>query len=694
MAVGAAETVITPPLDVELAGYGPSLGRTASRIADHLFAQAVVLGEGSEAIALISCDLLALSADTVRGVRTRLNELEGLRPERVLVAATHSHTAPVAGITREWGRRDAAYADMAVRHLVGVTRAAATARRPAHAWLGRSEYRELAWNRTGRDEVDPAVRTLHFVDAEGEVLAAVVHHACHPVTLGPESAVSADFPGAMRAYLRDAHPRAVVAYLNGACADIDPITNRHAWASGTVEDVQAFGEGLGAAALAAMRAATPAEASGWTVRSSVIDLPFQPFEPDAHRAEAERRERELAARDGRPDDAFGAVDGQVEMPRFWATYHRDLLSRFERGRLPDRETIELQALCLGDDLALVAVPAEVYAEHGSAIAAASTAKDTWVVGYANGCSGYLPPQREFEAASYATRLAAAAYDRQPFAPDVAERLLDGTRRLLSGAPEEGTAGRERAGRHLPSDVPERYRRRVTECLHEAASAQQAEIERAAAFVADAVDRQGLVFVGGSGHSHILAEEVFYRAGGLLAIHPLLVSALMLHEGALRSSRLERLEGFAAVILDDAGVTDHDLLIVASNSGRNAVPVELALEARRRGCRVVAVTSTRHSRRVQSRHSSGRRLIDVADVILDNCAPYGDATVQPRGIEHAMGPVSTIVGSYLMHTLSMRAAELLAERGRPPAVMISANADERDPKAQQRLQHYRARVRHL
>ncbi|MEX2541992.1 MAG: SIS domain-containing protein [Trueperaceae bacterium] len=693
--LGAAETVITPPLDLELAGYGPDIGRLASEVADHLFAQALVMGSGAERVAIVTCDLLGVSRDLVNRIRRRLFEQEGLQPDRVLVTATHTHTAPTVVDTRGWGKLDSSYVAMVERHLVGIVKSAASRPQPVRAWLGRSEYRDLAWNRTGSGQLDAAVATLHFSNDDGEVVAVLVKHACHPVTLGPARVVSADYPGSMRACLRKEHPGAIVAYLNGACADVDPVTHRREWGSGSAEDVRRFGEGLAAAATQGMSKARAVAHDAWTVRSSCFEVPFQPFDADFHQAEAERQERAAAAR-GQPDEPFGAVTAEVQMPRFWAAYHRDLLRRWEQGLLPERERIELQALCLGDELALLAIPAEVYAEHGLAIVDAAAFASTWVVGYANGYSGYLPPEREFSAAGYGTRLGAAVSDRQPFVSDVAVCLVD-TAAMLLGRPESQTSHwgcedeyEESGG---PESVTARYADRVVDCLLKA-SRQERELEDVANLIADTIYRDALVFVGGSGHSHILAEEVFYRAGGLLAVHPLLVGVLMLHEGALRSTQFEQLEGVARIVLDDAGVTSNDLVIVASNSGRNAFPVELALEASQRGCTVVAVTSVQHTGRVTSRHSSGRRLIDIADVVLDNQAPYGDATVRPRGMSHEMGPVSTITGSYLLHSVTMRATEILSWRGRPPAVMVSANADESNEGTRNVLRQFRSRIRHL
>ncbi|WP_324669518.1 SIS domain-containing protein [Geochorda subterranea] len=203
------------------------------------------------------------------------------------------------------------------------------------------------------------------------------------------------------------------------------------------------------------------------------------------------------------------------------------------------------------------------------------------------------------------------------------------------------------------------------------------IERAARLVAEAVGSGRLVHVFGSGHSHILAEEAFFRAGGILGVDPILETALMLHEGARKSTSMERLSGYARVIAEDREFEPGDVLIVASNSGRNAVPVELAQEAKRLGLKVIAITSVAHSAATPSRAPSGLRLFEVADVVVDNLAPLGDACLEVQGLDRPVGPLSTVTGAAILNAVMVRAIELLAARGSPPSVIPSANLQPAD-----------------
>ncbi|MCA9839191.1 MAG: SIS domain-containing protein [Trueperaceae bacterium] len=224
------------------------------------------------------------------------------------------------------------------------------------------------------------------------------------------------------------------------------------------------------------------------------------------------------------------------------------------------------------------------------------------------------------------------------------------------------------------------------------SLEREQIEQAAGWLCETLRQDGLLYVTGTGHSHMLAEEVFYRAGGLAAVHPLLDNALMLHEGAIRSSSVERLEGFAQILLKDTDLSARDLLIVASNSGRNAFPIEIVLEAKKRGCKTVAITSLEHSRQVASRHSSMKRLFELADLVIDNAAPYGDAGLSLEGLETKVGPVSSITGIFLMNAIVVRAVELVLQAGVQPEIFVSANVEGNQSTVD--IKRWQARIKRL
>lgn len=203
--------------------------------------------------------------------------------------------------------------------------------------------------------------------------------------------------------------------------------------------------------------------------------------------------------------------------------------------------------------------------------------------------------------------------------------------------------------------------------------QRPAIETAGQWVADAFASGRFLFVFGTGHSHLLAEELFYRAGGLARVIPILDDDLMLHRSASRSTELERKSGQALPLLDRYRVSAGDVLVVASNGGRNAVPIDMAVAARSRGTRVIALTNLAQTRAWPSRHSSGKHLADVADLVIDNEGVDGDAVIQIPGLPTRVGPTSTLTGALVLNLVAVCSIEITQTRGGKPEVFVSSNA---------------------
>jgi uncharacterized phosphosugar-binding protein len=205
----------------------------------------------------------------------------------------------------------------------------------------------------------------------------------------------------------------------------------------------------------------------------------------------------------------------------------------------------------------------------------------------------------------------------------------------------------------------------------------------------AADR--IIYAAGSGHSHLLAEEVFYRAGGIAAAQAILDPDLMLHTGAVRSTELEREEGRAEQVLARYPVTAGDVVIIASNSGRNAFGIELALAAKARGATTVALTSLKHAQATSSRHRSGKRLFEITDHVLDNCGEYGDAGLPVGRGDLRMGPTSTIAGVFILNAIIAEAVEVLAGRGVMVDVYQSANVQGGEHSSEGIIRRWKPRI---
>lgn len=203
--------------------------------------------------------------------------------------------------------------------------------------------------------------------------------------------------------------------------------------------------------------------------------------------------------------------------------------------------------------------------------------------------------------------------------------------------------------------------------------QRPAIEQASEWLAKAFADGRFLFVFGTGHSHLLAEEVFYRAGGLARVVPILDEDLMLHRSASRSTNLERESGRAGPLLQRYGVSSGDVLLIASNGGRNAVPIDMALEGRTRGARVIALTNLAQTRAWPSRHASGKHLADVAELMIDNEGIDGDAVVPIEGLNSRIGPTSTLTGALILNLMAVQSVEILLRNGGVPEVFVSSNA---------------------
>ncbi len=222
-------------------------------------------------------------------------------------------------------------------------------------------------------------------------------------------------------------------------------------------------------------------------------------------------------------------------------------------------------------------------------------------------------------------------------------------------------------------LTEQYLDKLMATLGRVKAEQRENIARAAQALADCVANGGAIYAFGCGHSGLVIQDVFYRAGGLMLINAIFAPGLQLDVRPVTvSSQVERLEGYAALILEGVQPKPGDALILVSTSGRNAVPVEMAQEAKGRGMTVIAITSRAYAGQAPSRHRSGRHMHEFADVVIDNLAEPGDACLQVPGLEVKMGPTSTSVGCAILHCMAVETVARLIERGQTPPVFMPAN----------------------
>lgn len=203
------------------------------------------------------------------------------------------------------------------------------------------------------------------------------------------------------------------------------------------------------------------------------------------------------------------------------------------------------------------------------------------------------------------------------------------------------------------------------------------IDQATELIFESCKNGGRFYVFGSGHSHMIAEEIYIRAGGLAYVKGILPPELMLHEMPKKSTYLERLDGYSESILKLYKVEAGDTLMVVSNSGRNNIPVEMCLKAKKLGAKVIALTSMAHSTNVSSRHTSGKNIYEIADVTIDSHAPMGDAAYRIEGVDADLGPTSDFTCIGIAQAIIIGVITRLKEANVEIPVFKSSNLDGAD-----------------
>lgn len=245
---------------------------------------------------------------------------------------------------------------------------------------------------------------------------------------------------------------------------------------------------------------------------------------------------------------------------------------------------------------------------------------------------------------------------------------------------------------------EQYWEQLKAIIDRTVTEQKEKIEKAAELLADTIAAGKNVWAFGATHSSIMVQELTYRAGGLATINPLFAPGLAVSARPVTlSSKMERIADYGAVLVREHGISSGDCVLVFSTSGRNAVPVDVALTAKEQGARVIAFVSLTYARSVPSRHPSGKNLADLdLDLVLDNGAPAGDAlmTVTSPTDTVEVGPVSTISSCTLVDMIVVETTRLLAAKVDMIPVFRSGNAEGGDMHNERVLQTYKDRIKYM
>lgn len=234
-----------------------------------------------------------------------------------------------------------------------------------------------------------------------------------------------------------------------------------------------------------------------------------------------------------------------------------------------------------------------------------------------------------------------------------------------------------------------YSEKIIEIIKEAEEKNLENIKRVAELFAKTIEEDKIIHCFGTGHSHMLGIELFARAGGLGNVDAMLDDIALPQGGAQRSCALEKVSGLADKVYDNYKIEKGDIMVITSNSGRNAVPIEMAMRCKKEGITCVALTNLEQSKSQTSRHPSGKKLYELADVVIDTCVPEGDASMNIEGVK--TGPASSIVTMYLADLIACEAIKIVRSKGIKPYVFQSQNVDGYNN--DDIYTHYEGRIKH-
>jgi hypothetical protein len=427
----ARRVTITPPVGVDLTGFGARSGPSAG-VHDDLRACALYLTDTARELLIITCDLIGLHHEEVAQVRAGISERAGIAPESVMICCSHTHSGPATRCLNYLGKQDEGYLSELQRRLVGLAAWAkseavpaglGSTRAPLRVGVNRREWRDgaivLGINETG--PTAPHVDLLCVDDAEGRPLCRLFCHAAHAVTLGGDNLLlSGDWPGfAQREVERCYGPGCVAMFVQGCCGDI----NSHVGAG--FEAAQAEGKRLATAVLTADPEAPRRDAVPLAAATIGLELPLTdvPSVPEARKLVADARRH---AQSSAEQDNYGLRtlnEGMVH----WA---RQLLALAEDGATGRTVPFEVQALRIGD-LGIVGLPGEVFVDYALKIDADGHLPCTAVAAYTNGNIGYVPTAKAFAEGGYEVHSAIRFYGTTMQTPHSEELILQAADEVLA-----------------------------------------------------------------------------------------------------------------------------------------------------------------------------------------------------------------------------------------------------------------------
>lgn len=238
-----------------------------------------------------------------------------------------------------------------------------------------------------------------------------------------------------------------------------------------------------------------------------------------------------------------------------------------------------------------------------------------------------------------------------------------------------------------------YMDKITNILKVVNEKENEAIQKAIELITIANLNKKSIYIFGASHAGILMEEMYYRAGGMMTINPIFGREVMLDRTPITfTSQMERLEGYGTNLAKTVHFKENDVLILHSVSGRNPIIIDIAFAAREQGVKLIGLTNVSYSKSVESRHSSGKKLFEIVDVLIDNHGDIGDACCRVKGISQKVGASSTVIGASILNTIIVESCQKLVEKGiKNPPIFYSANLDGGDKLNRELYEKYKSSI---
>lgn len=387
LCAGVAQIDITPPVGCTMTGYIARLG-PAVGVHDPLYAKALVINDGQQQAALITCDVLGLDRAFVATVRVAIEATTGIPGSAIMLAASHTHAGPATLFLQDCGEVDPDWLANLRQHFVDVVLAAHANLRPAQFGLGRGAFTSGIHNRrVPGDIMDPEVGLLQVSDEDGSPIAILINYACHPTCLeGDNRLLSAEYPGRVAERIQRA-TGAITLFFTGAIGDVGPVAR--GWPV-----LEALGNGLADEVLRVLPTITVQTWDKLATASQDIALPLQTLPSIEQITEQLSESRRLdEAVDADPDPI------RARVRRAMIGWAETTLAGLNANTIKPTVTTEIQVIRLGD-LLLVSAPGELFNELGLALKYASGVPQTFICGFANDNIGYIPARRAYPHGGY------------------------------------------------------------------------------------------------------------------------------------------------------------------------------------------------------------------------------------------------------------------------------------------------------